>query len=95
MTKVIYTTDLEMVQAEIEEISNLVQFLAWFFEDAPCNESGADYAQRKDRMALDAKYYATITASIMGRLYELNESIEATLQEEAEKEKMQEGGEKA
>lgn len=83
MQKKIPTTDLEEISCEIEEIQNLVGLMDAYLESAPAiTLPQRELENRRAVYSIDAPTYMTVMTCIGMRLHSLQESIEATLQEE-------------
>ena len=83
MQKKIYTTDLEEISFEIGEIKNLCALVDAYLESSPAiTLPQRELETRRAAYAYDAATYMTVMTCIGMRLHSLEESIEATLQEE-------------
>ena len=85
MTKEIYPYDLDDVANDIEEIRNILTCIAWWFENAPNeNTPQAKCEGKAAAFASCAPVYHSVLTSAMAIALDLKLGVEAALEKEGQ-----------
>lgn len=85
MTRTAYPYDLDDVASNVEDIRNILTCVAWYFEDAPNeNTPQGEYKGKAVAFASCAPVYHSVLTAAMASVLDLKLGVEAALKKEGQ-----------